>query len=393
MLRRTAARDDPGALAARGLALAALDELEDSLATLERARVSFVDRGDRRSALRCRAAMVEIAVFRRDLEDAEPAIRHVVAELDALGDRPNAAWMRVVGARLAVLLGRGRDALATLEEIGAERVPAATRAVALLAAGEQALRGRRAALAADLFAAAAAQARGTHPALQAEVERARATLAVPVAEWTEQGRCALVDASTLEALAAPRVMGGARRWLVDGLRGCVVTPDGACTSLAGRPVLLSLAVALGREAPAPADWHALAAAAFGTSRPNETHRARLKVELGRLRRVLPPALSVASSGRGAWAMVAKDGGAIAHPARVGAERALTMLADGRAWRTAEIAAALGVSARTAQRELSALRDRGLVQVVGAGPRSRWRAPDRSETIASQMLLLGLMSEA
>lgn len=398
VLRRTAESREPAALAARGLALAALDELDDALSTLERARVAFADQGDARSAVRCRAAMVEIAVFRRDLDDAAPALRRVEAELEALGDRRNAAWMRVVGARLAVLLGRGSDALSSLEAIGAEEdLPATTRAVALLAAGEQALRARRAALAADLFRAAGELAEGVHGVLEAEVARAVATLSTPIATWSAQGQRSRVDAGTLEALTAPRIMGGARRWVIDGLRGCVLAPEGARTSLADRPVLLALALALGDAAPAPLDWRELSTAAFGASRPNESHRARLKVELGRLRRLLPAELSIASQGNGAWSMSAPAGAAIAtarpYPPRSGAERALALLADGRAWRTSEIAAALAVAPRTAQRELAALRARGVVQAIGAGPRTRWRAPDRSETIASQMLLLGLLSQA
>jgi len=398
VLRRTAGHDAPEALAERGLALAMLDELDEALSALQRARSGFLARGDGRSVARCRAAMLEIAAFRRELDGVEESLAETERELEELGDAENAAWMRVVRARLAVLFGRGGEALALLEAIGVDaRLSRHTRAVALLAAGEHALRARRAALARDLFAAAAELARDSHPTLVAEVERAIATLSIPIAEWIEGGERNLVAAPALEARTLPRVMGGTRRWVLDGLRGVVLAPDGTSTSLSARPVLLALLVRMGSSAPDAVDWHELAKAAFGVVRPNDSHRARLKVELGRLRSELPEALGVASAGSGRWALVSRDGARVAtllpHPERSREERVLALLADGRAWRSAEVALALGLTPRMVQRELELLRERGLVQPLGAGRRTRWRAPGRAETIASQMLLLGMLSDS
>ncbi|MBX3228448.1 MAG: helix-turn-helix domain-containing protein [Labilithrix sp.] len=392
VLRRTEGRSDARSLVQRGVALAALDEWEDALALLERAQALFTSAGDRRAAARARLAALEVSVFRRDVAGAEEALAASARELAALGDHANAAWARVVAARLGILLGRGSEALRALEAIGAnEDAPRTVRAIALLAAGEAALRFRRASLAADLFAAARSLADANRGALRSEIERALAALKEPIAIAIERGEETTIDVRALEALVTPAPMGGDRRVVVDALAGEVIGPGGERRSLRGRPALLALVVAFAQAHPRAVDWRTLGTSAMGAPRPNESHRARLKVELGRLRRVLPPGVALRSLGAGSWILDV--------PARVvtlvpllprGAdERVLALLADGRAWRVIDLAEALGAGARATQRDLAALAARGLVRKTGRGPATRWHAPGRAESIASQMLLLGV----
>ena len=58
----------------------------------------------------------------------------------------------------------------------------------------------------------------------------------------------------------------------------------AVISLATRPVLFALARALAEAWPGDVPRDALVARAFGAKLADESHRARLRVEIGRLRR-------------------------------------------------------------------------------------------------------------
>jgi hypothetical protein len=130
----------------------------------------------------------------------------------------------------------------------------------------------------------------------------------------------------------------------------------------------------------------LIARAFRTRRPDETHRARLRVEMGRLRALFAPLVQVAATARG-FALVAPPGrevvllvppafGGMHGVDGVDGDHAslLALLADGAAWSTSALALALDASQRTVQRALGELQAAGQVRSIGRARAQRWLAP-------------------
>ena len=173
----------------------------------------------------------------------------------------------------------------------------------------------------------------------------------------------------VEALLASKA------FVVDACRR-VVRRAGQVVSLAKRPVLFALARALGEAWPGDVPRDALVARAFGWKLADESHRARLRVEVGRLRWVLRTLADVSATKRG-FALAprrAREVVVLAPP--VDEERAwvLAFLADGESWSSSALALALGTSQRTVQRALDALEAAGKVQSFGRGRARRWMTP-------------------
>src|SRR5215813_3889609 len=104
-------------------------------------------------------------------------------------------------------------------------------------------------------------------------------------------------------------------------------------SLARRPVLFALARALGEAWPGDVPRDALVERAFGSRLADESHRARLRVEVGRLRAVLRTLADVRATNRG-FALVPRRAREVVVLARlVDDEHAsvLAFLADGESW--------------------------------------------------------------
>src|SRR5215813_9923455 len=138
-LKRVALRDDPAALALRGIAMAQLGELGRARQLLRRAARSFGPRETIERA-RCLTAEAEVALATRDLAWPARALTEALRAFAAHGDRENAAHARLLQIRRLLLLGRideADGACATLE-IGA--APARLAAVAGLVGFEIALR-------------------------------------------------------------------------------------------------------------------------------------------------------------------------------------------------------------------------------------------------------------
>jgi len=95
----------------------------------------------------------------------------------------------------------------------------------------------------------------------------------------------------VEALLASRAL------VVDACRH-VVRDTRTVVSLARRPVLFALARALGEAWPGDVPRGTLLARAFEAKRVDESHRARLRVEIARLRRVLRMLAGVSATKRG-----------------------------------------------------------------------------------------------
>ena len=217
------------------------------------------------------------------------------------------------------------------------------------------------------------------PALSAEVEQAARVLAVPAARLIVRDQGRLVDRSIL--LEEVQAVLASKHFVVDACRRSV-RREQQVVSLARRPVLFALVRTLAEFWPDEAARDVLIANAFGARRANPSHRARLRVELGRLRQELSDLADVRATA-GGFTLTPRPGGQqpgttqvlVLAPPIEGADAAvLALLADGEAWSTSALALAVGSSQRTVQRALSALQAAGKVRSLGQGRSQRWLSP-------------------
>lgn len=369
-LKRVALREDPPALALRGIALAQLGEHASARELLRRAARGFGGH-EAVARARCVVAEAEVALAMRDLAGSPRTLLAAADTLDAHGDRANALHARLVAARQSLLLGRLADAAELLDTVDARGLPALPAAVCELAAAELSLRSLRSAHArAALARAHQAAYRTGIPALLAEVAEARTALDRPAARrLLPDGSEAALRLGDIESLlhSGSLVLDGCRRGLA---------ARGTWQPLARRPILFALAQALARAWPGDAERDALIATAFRMRRPDETHRARLRVELGRLRALLRDVAAIEATPRG-FALRPHDGDDIVvlAPPIDGEQASLVaLLSDGAAWSTSALALALGASQRTVQRALAELEADGQVRAIGQARARRWLAP-------------------
>src|SRR5258707_9840887 len=180
-LKRVALRDDPPALALRGIAMAQLGEYERARKLLRRAARGFGPR-ERLERARCRAAEAEVALAARDLRWPARALDAAAHSLEALGDRANALHARLVGVRRSLLLGRLDEAEAAVAALDTKGAPASLAALFELSRAEIALRRVRAKEAGRFLARShAAALAAASSALVAGVEPAHRALSAPSA--------------------------------------------------------------------------------------------------------------------------------------------------------------------------------------------------------------------
>jgi DNA-binding transcriptional ArsR family regulator len=381
-LKRIALRDDPPALALRGIAMAQLGDYDRARKLLRRAARRFGAR-ERLAQARCQVAEAEVALAARDLSGPVRTLDAAARALDALGDRANALYARLVGARRQLLVGELAAAERTLAAVDAAGAPPSLVARAELTRAELALRRVRVADAAAALgrAHAAALAAGI-PALVAEIGRARRALSAPSARLIRGGAVKPVRLDEVEALFASADL------VVDGCRRAVRGPARS-VPLAGRPVLFALVGALAEAWPADVPRDRLVERAFEARAANESHRARLRVELGRLRAALRPLARIEATRRG-FALVPVGGRAVvvlAPPIDGPAGAIVALLEGGESWSTSALARALGSSQRTVQRALRQLEEAAAVRAVGRGRSRRWLAPPLAG-FATTLLLPG-----
>jgi hypothetical protein len=388
-LKGVALRDDPPALALRGIAMAQLGDYERARKLLRRAARGFGTR-ERLARARCQVAEAEVALVAHDLSAPVRALAAAARTLDALGDHANARYARLVSARRQLLVGHLAGAEQTLAAVDASAasLPAPLAARAELTRAELALRRVRVAEAAAALGRAhvAAVAAGV-PALVAEVGRARRALSAPSARVIRGGEVHPVRLDEVEALF------GSGDLVVDACRRAVRGPARSIP-LAGRAVLFALARALAEAWPADVPRDHLIERAFEAHAPNESHRARLRVELGRLRSAVRPLARIEATPRG-FALVPVGGRAVvvlAPPIDGPAGAILALLEGGESWATSALASALGSSQRTVQRALRQLEEGAAVRVVGRGRSRRWLAPPLGG-IATTLLLPGALPVA
>jgi tetratricopeptide (TPR) repeat protein len=368
-LNRVALRDDAPALALRGIAMARLGDLVRAKALVRRAARAFGPH-EAVARARCVVAEAEIALVSRDLGWPAKALDAARTTLEEHGDRVNAAHARYLEVRRLLLIGRLDEAERRLAKLDPAPFPPASRAAhELVVAGIAMRRLRTKKARAALARAERAAHQAGIPALKAEVETASLVLKTPAARLVARGKERLLLLEEVEALLASRAL------VVDACRH-VVRDAHTVVSLTRRPVLFALARALGEAWPEDVARGTLVAQVFRAKLVDESHRARLRVEVGRLRMVLRTLAGVSATKRG-FALVphrARDVVVLARPVEDEHAAVLAFLTDGESWSSSALALALGASQRTVQRALDSLAAVGKVQSFGRGRARRWMTP-------------------
>jgi hypothetical protein len=368
-LNRVALRDDAAALALRGVAMARLGDLDRAKSLLRSAARAFGPK-EAVARARCVVAEAEVAFASRDLNWPAKALDAARATLEAHGDRLNGAHARHLEIRRLLLIGHLDEAEQRLAELDPAPFPPASRAVHELVIAGIAMRRLRTKTARAALARGELAAReAAIPALAAEVESASLLLDTPAARLIARGKERLLRLEEVEALLASKAL------VVDACRH-VVRDAGTVVSLARRPVLFALARALGEAWPADVPRSTLLARAFRARHSDDSHRARLRVEIGRVRAMLRPLADVSATKQG-FALSprrAREVVVLARPVEEKHAAVLAFLADGESWSSSALALALGSSQRNVQRALDALAASGKVQPFGRGRARRWMTP-------------------
>jgi hypothetical protein len=383
VLAATDGCSDPLALAVRAIALAQLDELRAARGHLQRAEREFVRQGRETEARCARLAEAEIAVWDLDLVHARRRLLALAHELRAEGDYANATWALVVAARAAHLQGDAEGAALLLERCRDEaggRVPAHVEAVLAMAEGEhfaRMLAAREARQAA--WRARDAVRRAGNPTLAREISRFAEAIEAPIARLA-QGR-------TLNLAEVADVLSEKSAIVVDACRARILVRGRPVLDLATRPALFELVGALARAAPGALSTSELIRSAFGARVPNPSYEARLRVELGRLRRALATELGQIVQERRTVRWDAPLRIVVLEPLVPRREaRICAILADGRAWPVRTLSHVLGQSPRTVQRQLADMAGRGAISALGKGRSRRWTIGEATPRIASWILL-------
>ncbi len=367
-LKRVALRDDAPALALRGIAMAQLGDLSRARELLETAGRAFGAKKPLERA-RCKLAVAEIALVLRDLGRPMDGLRAARSTLAAFGDRANAAHAAYIDARRLLLIGRLDEAEKTLDSLDARALPVTSRAGYELVAAGIAMRRIRAKPAREGLERAQSAARSLgNAALMAEVERAMQAFAAPAARLVARDGERPLRLAEVEALIASDTL------VIDACRN-VLRVRGAVVWLASRPVLFALVRVLGECWPEDATREDLLIRAFHARDADESHRARLRVEIGRLRAAIGPMAEINATERG-FALAPRKARAVAvlaPPIEGDHGDVLALLADGEAWSSSALALALDVSTRTVQRALDTLAENGKAEWFGRGRARRWIA--------------------
>ena len=370
-LKRVSLRDDAPALALRGIAMAQLGDLDRAQTLLRSASRAFGPR-EAVARARCLVAEAEIALALRELNWPAKSIEAARATLEAHGDRLNAAYARYIQLRRLLLIGRLDEAERMLADFDPTPFPAVWRAAYELVTAGIGIRRIRTEVARAALARAESSARlAGIPGLIAEVESASRILNAPAAREIAHGKERILSLDMVEAVLASKAL------VVDAFR-YRIRGVGTEVSLVRRPVLFALARALSEAWPEDVPRHLLLARAFGAKFADESHRVRLRVEIGRLRRMIGMWAAVVSTKRG-FALRPRFERKVIVLARLAEDEhehasVLACLADGEAWSSSALALALGTSQRTALRALHSLAEGGRVQSVGRGRSLRWVTP-------------------
>jgi hypothetical protein len=368
-LKRVALRNDAPALALRGIAMAQLGDLARAKTLLRRAAKEFGPR-EAVARARCAVAEAEIALVSRDLGAVGKELQAARVTLEEHGDLLNAAHASGLAIRHLLLVGRLDEAEGMLAEIDPVHFPPALRATHELTMAGVSIRRLHIKVARAALARAEQAARQAGvAALVAEVDHATRALSAPAARLIGRGKQRLVVLEEVEALLESGAL------VIDACRN-VIHSAATLVSLARRPVLFTLARALGEAWPSDLSRDALIARAFRVNHADESHRARLRVEIGRLRAAFPKIAAVTATKNG-FALVARparDVIVLAPPVEEKHAQVLALLADGESWSSSALAQALHASPRTVLRAVASWAAAGAAQAIGHGRARRWMTP-------------------
>jgi hypothetical protein len=365
-LKRVALRNDAPALALRGIAMAQLGDFARSKELLRRAVRAFSAKESVARA-RCVVAEAEVALASRDLNWPSKSLVGARLTLEQHGDRVNAAHARYLEIRRLLLIGRLDEAERMLADVDPMLFPPPLRTAHELVVAGIAMRRLRTKTAREALARAKQAACVARiPALIAEVETAMNVLATPAARLIAHGVEKLLLLEEVESLLASEAL------VVDACR-YAVRDRRTVVSLTGRPVLFALARLLAEAWPEDVRREILLAEAFGARFTDESHRARLRVEIGRLRKKLRPLASIRATERGFKISPSRARELVVLEPPIDGHRAavLAFLVDGESWSSSALALALGISQRTVQRALDSLAAEDKVQSFGRGRTRRW----------------------
>ncbi|MDD1535046.1 MULTISPECIES: helix-turn-helix domain-containing protein [unclassified Bradyrhizobium] len=368
-LNRVALRNDAPSLALRGIAMAQLGDLAKAKSLLRNAARAFGPR-EAVARARCVVAEAEIALVSRDLSWPDKTLAAARTTLEKHGDLANAAHARHIAARRLLLLGHIEEAERMLADPGRFPLPPASQVVRELVLAGIAIRRLRSEDAGAALARAARAARQAGiPALAAEVEAASRVLDTPAARLITRGEERPLLLAEVEQLATSEAL------VVDTFHHSV-RRRGTVVPLGTRPVLFALVRILAQAWPADVSRQTLIAGAFHARHLDESHRARLRVEIGRLRTKLKPLADVNATKQG-FALAprrTRDILVLARPVDEKHANVLALLSDGEPWSSSALALALGTSPRTVQRALDGLARSNKVQCFGHGRARRWMTP-------------------
>jgi DNA-binding winged helix-turn-helix (wHTH) protein len=368
-LKRIALRDDPSSLALRGIAMAQLGEFVRAKQLLRKARRAFSPK-EATARARCLVAEVEVALASRDLDWHAKELDSARATLEARGDRMNAAHARYLEVRRLLLIGRIGEAEGLLARLDPGPLPQSLRAAHELVVAGIALKRLQTKAAQAAFSRAAHAARmAAIPALMAEVESAARVLRLPAARLISRGEERRLLLDEVEALVRSQAL------VVDACR-YAVRHGRHVVSLTSRPLLFALVRTMAEAWPDDVPRDVLVARVFGSRFVDDSHRARLRVEVGRLRKLLGSLATLRATRQG-FALAPRGIDKVvvlAQPTEEEHAAVLALLADGGAWSSSALALALGSSQRSIQRALDALAAGGKVQSFGRARARRWITP-------------------
>jgi len=278
-LKRIALRTDAPALALRGIAMAQLGDFARAKELLRTAGRAFGPK-EAVARARCIVAEADIALASRDLGWPAKMLDAARSTLEAHGDRLNAGFARYLEVRRLLLIGHLDEAERMLADLDSGVFPPTLRTFhELVVAGIAMRRLRTKEARAALGRAERVAHQSGIPALLAEVKSASRVLSTPAARLIARGGERPLMLEDVETLLASKAM------VVDACRNLVRHASNV-VSLARRPVLFALVRALAEAWPEDVPRDVLLTRAFGARFVDESHRARLRVEMGRLRRML-----------------------------------------------------------------------------------------------------------
>ena len=367
------------AVVLKGIAYAQLGDLDSARTTLTHA---LRDASGELVRARILAALAEVALGEGDAGRAIKEAQGSADVLSRLGDHRNAAMQELVVARAEILLGKLGSARRRVDDLLASTLDVDVRSVALFASAEIAARELSATRAKERLEEAR---RTANELLERTIVSFSSELTRPIARLVADRRESDADLFAVEAASSGDAL------LVDACRRLVVAGR-ATVRLARKPALFALLRVLALAAPSSVPRDELAAAAFDVKRPNASHRSRLRVELGRLRKELAGIAEPVATKDGYLLESRRAVRVLLPPTDTPDAAVALLLADGAAWTAQAVADHANVSKRTALRALSALADAGKVMRVTKGKDVRYVAPARS-AIASRLLLLGLAARS